>query len=138
MQKIIENIRKYKTAYLISLVVSLVVGVAIFLVFYFVQQGTMVAYLNGTGVSFGALFGIGTLLWLAKAGAFDTLSYGFNQMFTSMFAKEANKYHDLVAYKEDKNQQRRFSANIHYVVWIVSFFFLVAFIVLLIYRSVNY
>ena len=138
MGKIADNFRKHLITYIISFVVALLIGVAIFLVFYFVQNATLVGYMNGTGVAFGALFGVGTLMWLSKAGAFDTLSYGFTQAFASMFNKDANKYNDMVAYKEDKENTRKASANIHFPFWIASLLFLIAFVAILIYRSVIY
>lgn len=138
MKKLITNILKFKKTYIITLVISIVLGVAIFLIYYFVQGQTMMASLNGTGMAGVILIGLGLLLLVAHYGAFDTLSYGFNQMFASLFAKEANKYNDMVSYKDDKNVRRANSSSYYYVMMLVGAIFLIAFSILEIYRYIIY
>ena len=135
MSKVSEHIKKYFLNYLISFVIGLVVGVAIFLIVYYVQNQTLVAALNGTGIAFASIIALAGMSALARAGAFDTFSYGFTQMFSSMFSKEANKYHDMVAYKEEKNTKRSSSAKTYYSLLLASLFFLIAFIILEIVKS---
>ncbi len=135
MGKAVDNFKKYFKDYTIAFFIALLVGVAIFLTFYFVQNQTMVGSINGTGVAFAALFGVGAFSWLGRAGAFDTLTYGFTQAYTSMFSKQANKYNDMVAYKDEKNTKRRNSPNLYFSFFAASILFLIAFITLEIVKS---
>ena len=130
MKKIIDNIRKYFITYLITFIVSSLIGIGIFLTFYFVQEQSLIGSINGTSIAFATLFGVSILLWLGRLGAFDTMSYGFKQMFASMFAKNPNKYNDFVSYKDEKNMKRSASAKLYFVMMFVSFIFLIAFLVL--------
>ena len=130
MKKIIENIKKYFKIYLITFVISSLIGLGIFLTFYFVQNKTFTASINGTGVAFIALFGFATLSWIGHHGAFDSMSYGFKQMFSSMFGKSANKYNDFAGYKDEVNTKRKYSSKYYFVMLLVSLIFLIAFIII--------
>ena len=130
MKKLFANIVKYFKVYLIVFLISVAIGLGIFLTFYFVQNQTLVGAINGTGVSFISLFGIATLIWIGNHGAFDSMSYGFKQMFTSMFNKSANKYNDFATYKEETNEKRKQSPKFYFVMLFVSILFLIAFGVL--------
>ena len=138
MGKAQENFRKYFKTYLIYFIIFVAIGVAVFLTFFFVQNQTIVASLNGSGIAFAVLAACGGFSWLARAGAFDTMSYGFSQMFASMFGKEANKYNDMVAYKESKNTKRTSSASTYLSIFAASIPFLIAFVVLEIVKSTLY
>ena len=130
MRRIIENIRKYFKAYLITFIVSLMIGVGIFLAFFLSETTSYVGALDGTGVAGLALGGTSLLAWIGKMGAFDSMSYGFKQMFSSMFGKNPNKYRDFAGYKEDKNAQRKMSSKYYFVILFVALLFFIAFIVL--------
>lgn len=138
MKKIIEDIKKYFKVYLITFLISVLIGSGIFLTFYFVEGQTITASINGTSVAFAGLLGISILLWVGRLGAFDTMSYGFKQMFASMFAKEANKYNDFVSYKDDKSIKRKSSSKYYFVMMIVSLIFLIAFGILEIVKYSQY
>ncbi|MBO6280212.1 MAG: DUF3899 domain-containing protein [Bacilli bacterium] len=135
MKKIIENIKKNLKTYIWTFIISTLVGLGVFLFFYFFQKQTYVGALNGAGVAFAALFGIGILCWLGRFGAYDTMSYGFVQMITSMFGKEANKHNDFSAYKQEKNARRKLSSNYYFVIMFVSLLFLITFVILEILKS---
>ena len=138
MGKAGENFKKYFKTYLIYFIIFLVIGVGVFLGFFFGQNRTIVASLNGSGIAFAILAASGGLSWLARMGAFDTMSYGFKQMFGSMFGKEANKYNDMAAYKEDKNTKRTSSASVYFSIFAASVPFLIAFVVLEIVKHALY
>ena len=127
MSKFKDNFRKYLKTYLSAGGISLGVGLLVFFLYFFIQHMTYVAALNGTGMAFVILFAAGVLVWLSKEGAFDTISFGFKQMFTSWFNKEANKYNDFVGYRDEKNSKRLASSNIHFVFLMISALFLIAF-----------
>ena len=130
MNKFRANIRKYFKTYLITFIVSLAIGLGIFFAFFFTHTTKYVGALDGTGVASLALAGLSLLMWIGRMGAYDSMSYGFKQMFTSMFAKSANKYHDFAGYKEEKNEKRKMSSKYYFVMLFVGFLFLIAFIVL--------
>ena len=137
MKALIAHILKHKVAYIVSAIIAIAIGAGIFLTFFFVQEMELIGAVNGVSVAFIALMSIGAFIWLGKAGAFDTMSYGFKQMFTSFFAKEANKYNDFAEYKNQKNEVRVGSAKIHFVFMIVAILFGIAIIVLeIVYHSI--
>ncbi len=134
MGKFIFHIRKYLKVYLITAVVSLAVGAGIFCLYYFLRDQTLIAAIDGVSMAGVILLGVGILCLLARLGAFDTMSYGFKQMFSSMFAKEANKYNDMAGYKEEKREKRASSSYYYVVMMIVSLLFFIAFAILEIYK----
>ena len=81
MKALINNIRRYFKVYLVTFIVSIVIGMAIFFAYYFTMATKYVAALNGTGVASLALGGVALLAWIGKMGAYDSMSYGFKQMF---------------------------------------------------------
>ena len=139
MKKLFLDIKKHPVAYIVASIVSIVVGFAIFCIFFFwLGLQSIVGAINGTGVAGAVLIAIFGLSWLARNGAFDTISYGFSQMFASMFNKQANRYNDMVDYKEQKNISRANSAMYHFAILLVGILYLVAFSVLEIYFHVLY
>ena len=120
MRKLFENIRKYPKSYIVAFLIALVVGFGIFCIFFFwLGQQSLVGAINGTGVAGAGLIFIFGLGWLSRQGAFDTMSYGFSQMFASMFNKQANKYNDMVEYKNEKNA-RRAQGSLYYVTFLLA------------------
>ena len=102
------------------------------------RDRTLIAAIDGVTMAGIILLGGGLLCLVAHFGAFDTMSYGFRQMFTSMFAKEANKFNDMAEYKEDRNKKRAASSHYYYVMMIVSLLFFIVLIALEIYKSTLY
>ena len=135
MKKIIANILKFKRTYILSTVISAIFGVAVFMLFYFLRGQALVAAIDGCTISAVVLAGVGLLCLVARLGAFDTMSYGFRQMFSSLFAKEANKYNDMVDYKEQKNIARSSSSYYFVPMFVVAFIFVIVLIALEIYKS---
>ena len=132
MNKFTMNFRKFLKIYLISFGISLFIGLTIFFIFFFVNSQSIVAALNGATVAFVVLLAAGALAFVARNGMFDSLSYGFSQLFTSMFSKKANKYNDFNAYKDEKAQKRTSSPNIYLAVLLASLIFGIATLVLFI------
>lgn len=138
MGKFVNHIRKYLKVYLITAFVSLAVGVGIFCLYYFLRDRTLLAAIDGVTMAGVILLGVGLLCLLGRFGAYDTMSYGFKQMFASMFAKEANKYNDMSEYKEEKRIKRESSSYYYVVMMIVSLLFFIAFAILEIYKMQHY
>lgn len=75
-------------------------------------------------------------MWAGSQGTFDFVAYGFRQLGTSMFSKNANKYHDYPEYLSSKKTERENSPYIYLPFIVVSFLYAIALIVLeIIYHS---
>ena len=138
MGKFIFHIRKYLKVYLITAIISIALGAGIFCLYYFLRDKTIIAAIDGVSMAGVILLGVGLLCLVARLGAFDTMSYGFKQMFASMFAKEANKYNDMSQYKEEQREKRASSSYYYVVMMIVSLLFFIAFAILEIYKTQLY
>lgn len=57
-------------------------------------------YIDALGVAGAVSILLGLLSWVASAGAFDTIGYGFSALFTQ------RKYKDLYEYAARKNEKR--------------------------------
>ena len=131
MKKLFLDIRKHSISYIVGTLVALAVGFSLFAIFYFwFTPFTMVGAINGTGVAGAVLVAFFGLAWVSRQGAFDTLSYGFSQMFASMFNKQANRYNDMVEYKEQKNISRAQSSMYYFTFLLVGFLHFIAFAIL--------
>ena len=123
MNKIIDNIRKFLKLYITTFVISIIIGVTIILLFYFLQGQSIVSILNGATIAFVIFLSFGGLAFVTRQGMFDSLSYGFNQLFSSMFGKDANKYNDFNTYKDDKNSKRTSSPHLYLLFLLVGLIF---------------
>ena len=131
MKKLFLDIRKHPISYIVGILVAFAIGFSMFAIFYFwLSAFTIVGAINGTGVSGAVLIAVFGLAFVARQGAFDTLSYGFTQMFASMFNKEANRYNDMVEYKEQKNVSRAQSSMYYFTFLLVGVLHFVAFAIL--------
>ncbi len=130
MKKFIENFKRYYRAYLIYGAVFAVIGVGIFLLFFYLGDKSLQGATNGIGWSALALFFLGCLILLSNYGAYDFLSYGFQQMFSSMFSKNPNKYHDYVEYRDEKNKKRSSGPRVYMAAYFVDVLFIIATIAL--------
>ena len=137
MKKLILSIKKYPKSFIITSIVDVTLGTAVFLIFYlWLNKFKLIGALNGTGVAGLVLIAVFGLAWLSRNGAFDTISYGFGQMFTSMFARKANKYNDFASYKEDKNTKREIASLSYFSHLFVGVLFLLSFAILeIVYHS---
>lgn len=131
MKKLFLDIKKHPISYIVGTLVSFAIGFTVFAIFYFwLGAFSIVGAINGTGVSGAALVAFFGLAFVARHGAFDTISYGFNQMFASMFNKQANRYNDMVEYKEQKNTSRAQSSMYYFTFLFVGFLHFLAFAIL--------
>ncbi len=130
MGKFKENFKKNIKAYIITAIVAFVIGAIIFILYFFLTYKDLHSALNGVSIAGIALVGIGGLMWVAGEGTFDSMSYGFKQMFTSAFNKKANKYNDFYAYKEDKRIKRETAPKVFLSFFAAASLFILAIIVL--------
>lgn len=129
MRRLFEHIRRYFKAYLITFIISAAIGLAIFLTYYFIHKSKFIGAMDGSGVASAALAGIAVLIWIGKLGAYDSMSYGFKQMFSSMFGKNPSKYNDFASYKEEKSEQRESGSKLYFATLLVSLIFAIIFII---------
>lgn len=132
--KFILNFKKYFISYLISFIIGIFVGAIIFVLMFFAGPNVMtfVGALDGLSVATLSLLGVGGLMFVAHEGMFDSLTYGFNQLTTSMFNKKANRYNDYPTYLENKRTSRKSSANYFASILFSSIPYLIATIIMFI------
>ena len=131
MNKLILDIKKHPISYVVATLVAFLVGFTFFALFYFwFGKFSIVGAINGTGVAGVVLVASFGLTWVSKEGAFDIVTYGFRQMFTSMFGHKANMYNDFVEYKEQKNIKREQAGLYYFSLLFVGLLHFIAFGVL--------
>lgn len=125
--------------YLIAGVISLVVGAAIFCLYFFLNRDKIgydvTAASNGALIAGACIFAMGFFLFAGNQGFFDFVSYGFKQLGSQLYAKQANKFNNYPEYVEHKKEVRKSSSKWHFAVMIVgTAFILVALILFIIYK----
>ena len=110
MKRVFEQIKEYWLINLITLLVSLVVGAGIFCLVFFLRNQTIVAAVDGAAIAAFSILFLGLLFWMAHLGAFDTFAFGFKQLGSMLFAKDARKDGKYYEYKESKTEKRQSSS----------------------------
>lgn len=124
------NFKKHYKAYIVTSIISVIIGVIAFLIFFFWRGAAFQDAVDAITFSAILLLGIGGLMFVAYEGFFDIFAFGFKQMFTSMFAKKANANNDFAGYKEDKRISREESPKIFLSVLVAGLLFLILMIAL--------
>lgn len=132
------KIKKFWKIYVVWLVISIALGVGIFLGFYLGNNKSMQGALNGTSFSGIILLCLAGLCIIGREGFFDIFAYGFKQMGAMIFTKDPNSLKDFPGYKEDKKNIRKFGSKYYYVIAIVGLLFMIAFVILRIKASSMY
>lgn len=130
MSKFTENFVKYLKAYLLTAFIAFVIGVITFLLVFFFKEKSLSNAIDGCTIAFVGLLGVGGLMWLAELGSFDSLAYGFKQLFTTQFAKKANKYNDYAGYLQEKKAVRAHSPHLYFAFIFTSLIFGIALAIL--------
>lgn len=139
MVKVFNQIKENWRTNLIVGLISLVIGLVVFFLYYFLNNQTLLAAVNGVTISTFSLIGIGLLCWLAHLGAFDTFSFGFKQLGSMLFAKEPRKEGPFHEYKQAKKEKREKSSYYFIIIILVGFLFAFALAVLeIIFHSIVY
>mgnify|MGYP003295167500 CR=1 FL=1 len=125
-----ENKFRFLKTYIITIIISLIVGVAIFLIYFLVNNKTLYAAINGTSIAAIVLLSIGGLMFVGNEGFFDFASYGFKQVGSSMFGKKGNEKNDFVGYKQEAKENRKNKAKLFIPILVSGAVFLIAMIVL--------
>lgn len=128
-----ENKKKksFLKEYLITSAISLVVGIGLFLLFYFaIDNGGFVGAIDGTGITGAILISIGLLIYISREGFFDIFAYGFKQAGSMIFGKKGNENNDFPKYLEDKRVERETKSKYFLFIIIVGLLFILVFAVL--------
>lgn len=106
MKRAFEQIKKYWLINLITFIISIIVGVGIFCLIFFLRNQTILAAVDGAAIGSVIVIFLGLLMWVAHLGAFDTFAFGFKQLGSMMFSKEPRKDGTYQDYKEGKKIKR--------------------------------
>ena len=137
MKKAFEQIKKYWKVNLITLIVSLVVGAGIFCLMFFLRNQTIIAAVDGAALATVVVLFFGLLMLVSHLGAFDMFTFGFKQLGTMIFAKDARKEGPYYEYRENKKEKRQNSSFVFVTVIFAGLLLSIALIVLEIVYHVN-
>ena len=112
MKTALKQIKKYWKANLITLAISLAIGGGIFCLAFFLSERNIVSAVNASAISSISVLCIGLLLWMAHLGAFDTFVFGFKQLGSAIFAKDARRDGKYSDYRQEKTEKRKSSSYV--------------------------
>ena len=131
MKRAIQQIKKHWLSNLIILLVSLVLGVAIFFLYFLTRSSrTLTEACNAAALSTAILLLCGLLAWMAHFGVFDIFAFGFKQLGSMFFAKNPIRDGSYVDYKAEKTEKRSNSSYGFVAVVAAGLLFSIALIVL--------
>lgn len=124
-----NNLKKDLKYYLISSAITLVLGIGIFCLFFFVRGKTvgygLLNWQDSTIIVGIILIGVGAIMGVARDGFFDIFAYGFKQLGGAIFTKKPTEYHDYPGYRETQKIKRKSTPKLFISVLIVGAIFLV-------------
>lgn len=136
MKRILKQIKKYWLTNLITLLISLVVGGGIFCLVFFLKGKNLISAVDAAAISSVSVLSIGLLLWMAHLGAFDTFAFGFKQLGSMLFAKDARRDGQYQDYRKDKIAKRTNSSYNFVAVILAGLLLLIGLIILeIIYKT---
>lgn len=106
MKRAFEQFKKYWLVNLITFIISLAVGATIFCLFFFLRDRTLIAAVDGAAVGAVSVLFLGLLFWMHHLGAFDTFVFGFKQLGSMLFAKDARRDGTYAEYRDKKTEIR--------------------------------
>ena len=110
MKRAFEQIQKYWKVNIITLAISLAVGGGIFCLVFFLKDYNIVSAVDAAAVSAVSVLCVGLLLWMAHLGAFDTFAFGFKQLGSMLFARDARRDGKFQDYRREKAIKRNNSS----------------------------
>lgn len=122
--------RKSFKEYLITSIISFVIGVGIFLLVYFIRGKGLVGASDGCLLSAAILISACGLIYVTREGFFDIFAYGFKQLGSMIFSKKANANNDFPGYKEEKRIFRQNKTRYYLFIGLVGLVFVTAFIII--------
>lgn len=130
MKKLKENFLSYWKTHLVVFIVGLILGTSIFLLWFYLNEKSLFDAVNAATLAFLINFAVGMFIYLGSTGMFDGIVYGFGQVFTSAFARKANKMNNYAGYVEQKRIKRSHGPFVQIGLIAASLIFLVLLIVL--------
>ena len=106
MKRAFAQFKKYWLVNLITFLISLAVGAIIFCLFFFLRGQTLISAVDGAAVGAVSVLFLGLLFWMHHLGAFDTFVFGFKQLGSMFFAKDARRDGTYAEYREKKIETR--------------------------------
>ena len=138
MKKALDQIKLHWRLNLITFLIALAVGVAIFLVFFFTRGQTIIAAIDGLALGGMVVLVSGLLYWFSYLGAFDFVAFGFKQFGAMLFSKDPRKAGYFYDYQEDKRQKRLNSSYNFFAIMAAGLLILLALLVLEIVYKINF
>lgn len=120
---------KYKS-FILTFVFSLIFGAAVFCLYFFLKNQSLKDAVDACSVAGVALLGGGLMVVITRLGAFDTFSFGFKQLLTSMFNKDPSAYNSLADYKLQKYDERKTKKATYLMLFLAGGVYLLAVVVL--------
>ena len=106
MNNALIQIKKYWKINLLTFIISIVVGVGIFCLIFFLRNMTLLSAVDGSAIGGVSVLLVGLLMWVSHLGAFDTFVFGFKQLGSMFFAKDARRDGNYADYKQNKAEAR--------------------------------
>ena len=100
------QLRRHWLYNLITLFISLAIGAGIFLLYFFLRNRAFIDAVNGMTIGAMVVSLSGVLAWLSFLGAFDTFAFGFKQLGSMLFAKDARRDGSYSDYRDSKREKR--------------------------------
>ena len=130
MKKAFEQIKKHWLANLITFIISVMIGLIIFVLYFFLRNRTFLNAVDGMTVGGLVVLLSGLLSWMAHLGMFDLASFGFIQLGHVLFSKNPRKGGDFVDYKSKKGEKRGNSGYYFVSIIVAGLALCIAFIIL--------
>jgi len=130
------QIKRHWLFNLLTFIISLMVGGLIFVLYFFLRNRAFIDAVNGVSIAAMVVLLSGVLSFLAFLGAFDTFAFGFKQLGSMMFAKDARRDGTYQDYRDKKREKRNSSSYNFIFIILAGLILLIALIVLeIIYHS---
>lgn len=130
MRNVLTQIKNHWLVNLITFFIALSVGVSIFCLIFFLRDMTIVAAVDGAAIGSMVVLFLGLLMFVAHLGAFDTFAFGFKQLGSMLFAKDARRDGTYQEYKESVTERRNISSYNFIIVIATGLFLSISIIVL--------
>ena len=132
MKRAFIQLRKHWLSNLITFLISLAVGAVIFCLIFFLRNRSLLDATNGLTIAAFVVLFLGLLFWMAFLGVFDIFSFGFKQLFSTIFSRDPRRDGSFTDYKEDKTLKREASSYYFIPVIAAGLVLLVAMVIVLI------
>ena len=130
MKRAFEQVRKHWITNLVTFIISLMVAALIFCLMFFLRDRTLGDAVSAMGMAAIVVLLLGLLLWMGHLGAFDMVSFGFKQMGSMLFAKDARRDGNYSDYRAEKAEKRDHSSFNFIAVILAGILLVIALIVL--------